>query len=52
LGIGGGCNSVSFSFSLPGGVGFQENVQVEERKPKKGFMNWFLSKNQGDVEDG
>jgi ATP-binding cassette subfamily B (MDR/TAP) protein 1 len=51
-GVGGSHNSLSFSFSLPGGVGLQEDVQVDESKPKKGFMNWFSSKKQGDVEDG
>ena len=49
-GVGGSHNSVSFSF--PGGVGLHEDVQVDESKPKKGFMNWFSPKNQGDVEDG
>jgi len=51
-GVGGSHNSVSFSFSLPGGVVLQEDIQVDERKPKKGFMNWFSSKKRGDVEDG
>ena len=49
-GVGGSHNSISFSF--PGGVGLHEDVQVDESKPKKGFMNWFSPKNQGDVEDG
>lgn len=51
-GLGGSRNSVSFSFSLPGGVSLQEDVQVGEGRPKKGFMSWFSSKNQGDVEHG
>ena len=41
--VGGSHNSVSLSF--PGGVGIHEDVQVDESKPKKGFMNWFSPKN-------
>eukprot|EP00253_Pinus_taeda_P001520 PITA_01520 len=51
-GVGGSHNSVSFSFSLPGVVGLQDDVQVDQNEPKKSFMNWFSSKRQEDVEDG
>jgi len=40
------------SFALLEGVGFQENVQVEESKPKKGSIISVWSKTPGDVEDG